>query len=370
MNVATIRSLKAAVLLIAYAICVLSVGAANLDGSINGAGDNWDLVPENPNGQPFTGGSTTESDLVAESSTFHRWDGLTTSDVGFDDNRGDVINFYTEWDAVNLYIAVSGPTVPFNMWTNPSDPDGNGDQGDLFIAIDTSGGTPSGGLIAEDGHNSFGGARAVDFEGWEPDYVLGVQFVDNGGGGNGNANLEETGTHNVVAGEAQGQNDGGFDWNADVNGSAGYDTFNGNAGEFEFAIPWTMLGYASIPVGDELRFSIYTTGNFAGSDAYDSATGLGQATVFEQLGDHPGDIDTGGLLGSSDGGFQSGGGTMPDGSFPSANFVGDPLNNAPSRNDEVDTISEWFSVSVPEPSSVALMLLGAVALIGRRRRIR
>lgn len=156
-------------------------------------------------------------------------------------------------DATNLYLAVTGPTVPFNAFFEGG-PFVDNDQGDLFIAIDTNNFT-GGFLQALNSHNTFGGVRAVDFNFWDPDYVVGVLFVDNGGGGGGFADLVQTPLQIPLAGEAQNLMDGGFDWHATINPAAAYDTFNNNAGEFEFTIPWTTLGFpiGGPPQGDRIR---------------------------------------------------------------------------------------------------------------------
>ncbi len=345
----------------AYFAAALAVQAApTIDGSIT-AGDGWTLATEAAYAQPYTGGgSTTTSDLVGESSSFHWWDG--NNDHAFDDNRGDVINFHFASDYNFLYLAVAGPTAPFNSF---NDAGGTDDQGNLYIAIDSSLGSASGQLSAQDGHNNFG-TMAVDFMGWTPTHILGVQYVDNGGGGGGYADLQETGTHLTLAGEWQNQNNGGFDWHATINSSAAYDTYNGNAGEFEFRIPWTMLGLSlgGPPPGESLRFAVYVTQNMAGYDAYDSGPGLGNGGPYEQIGDNPGDPDTGGQWGPSDPGSIAG-------SFPGSNENTD-LSLSPSHDDGVDTIQEYYSVTinaVPEPGTMALIGIGAgIAFAARRRR--
>lgn len=341
-----------------------AIGAPTLDGAI-GPGDGYVLLTEAGASQPVFGGSGSASDSVAESSAFNAWDGFLNNNISMSDNRGDLINFYISADANNLYIAVAGPTGMFNNWFE-SDSRASNDIADVFVAIDTAGTGPSGSLNAASGHKGFGGAKAVDFRGWTPSHVLGVQYANNGGGGTGWANLEITGgTLNQIAAEGQSLGNGGFDWAAGFNGAAGYDTHNGSAGELEFAIPWTALGFASMPLGQDLRFAGFTTHNYANSDAYDSFPGVGNNGPFEQIGDNPGDPDWDGsnfLWGSSDPGSFGG-------SQPGADFVGEPLNGTPGPYDGIDTIEQYFVWNVvPTPGS-GIVLFGAAALgLHRRRR--
>lgn len=157
----------------------------------------------------------------------------------------------------------------------------------------------------------------MDFDGWTPGFVLGVQFVDNGGGG-GRGDLVSRPSQVQIAVEAQNQQDGGFDWHAGFKSGApaAYDTWNMNAGEFEFAIPWSLLGLplAGTSPGDPMRIAAYTTQNLKHFDAYDSAPGLGNAAVHEALGDDPDDPDDMGQLGATDFSMMQG----REGSIPSA----------------------------------------------------
>lgn len=333
----------------------------NVNGRIGTAGDSWNLLTEAAHAAPITGGSALYSDDRFESSAYNTWDGINNSNVPFADNRGDLINFLVSSTPTHLYVAVAGPTAVFNNWFNQGDSRGNGDVGDLFIAIDTSGGAAAGSLRADRGHKGFGGVKGVDFLGWTPSHVLGVQFVNNGGGGNGLANLELTGnTFNQVASSAQGVNSGGFMWNADINGTAAYDG-GGPAGEFEFMIPWSMLGFSSEPVGLDLRFNAYVTHNYAQSDAYDSLPGVGNGSAHEQIGDNPGDPDW--IAGS----FAPG--ATDAGSFgqPGADFIGD-INFNPGPFDGIDTMEEYLTWRVvPTPGTAALLLLAGIAIVRRGR---
>lgn len=352
------------------AFCLFSsvvLGQPTLDGSIT-PGDGYTFLPENVYSAPLTGGQSGTSDLVGETASYNYWDGINNISRGWNDNRGDVINAYLTYDANHLYIAVAGPTLPFNSFTDPGN-GGNNDQGDLFVAIDAAGGTASGFVSASNGHPGFSGegVRAVDFLGWTPTHIIGVQYVDNGGGGGGWATVYAVTNATVVAGEQQGQTNA-FAWNAGINASAGYDSHNNNAGEFEFRIPWTMLGYPALPASVEIRFTVYTTHNFGGSDIFDSGPGYGQISNYEEVGDFPGDLDQVGanlFLGAGDAG------TIPAGSFPGANYV-DPgvydYTATPNRLDEIDTIESYYAVMVPEPGTIALMLTGALVAGWRLRR--
>lgn len=339
----------------------VATAGPTINGSVSGS-EGWNLLTEAAAAGPYLGGSATHSDRIAESSSFHWWDGINNQDRAFTSNRADLINFHVSADQNHLYIALTGPTAMFNAWIDGNGQ--NGDVGDLFIAIDAGGGAASGHLSAQNGHSGFGATKAVDFKGWRPSHIIGVQYVDNGGGGGGRANLEQTGPGGGVQlrNASQGVNDAGFVWNAGINASAGYDTFDGNAGELEFQIPWAALGLdGGAAVGLPLRFAAYLTQNFGLSDAYDSLPGIGNGIVHEEIGDAPGDPDSGGQWGASDPGSNFG-------SAPGANFVGD-LSLSPGHDDGVDTIEEYLTWTAPIPAPGAgLMLAIAAAFAGRRRR--
>lgn len=345
--------LRNIVLVVFTLVGTAAFGVPTIDGSISGS-EGWLHFTEDPDARPVVGGSTTHSDNIGESSSFFWRDDLNSVNHTFQDNRADVMEFYVAHDVNNLYLAVAGPTAPFNSFT---DTGGNNDQGDLFIAIDTGGGSPSGSLNVTGTHNSFAGVRAVDFLGWTPSYFVGVQYVDNGGGSGGRANLEQAGTHNVGADEGNFTSDGGFQWRATINGSATYDSVNGNAGEFEFQIPWNLLGLSSggPSAGQPLRFAMYITQNFAQYDPYDSGPGFGNGTSHEQIGDNPGDPDSAGQFGPSDAGSLH---------SPGSDYTAD-LSLSVGHDDGVDTIEEHYSFVVnvvPEPGSIVMMGLGLLGI--------
>ncbi|MBU0679176.1 MAG: PEP-CTERM sorting domain-containing protein [Verrucomicrobia bacterium] len=151
-------------------------GGVVVDGSVSG-GEGWTLLTEDPDARPVLGGDSSTSDFIGESAAYTYGD--SSSDTVFTDNRADIITVLWAADDDFFYLAVRGPTVPFN---NFSDAGGNNDQGDLYVAIDTSGGSAGGSRTAATGHDSYG-AKAVDFLGWTPTHVVGIQYVDNGGGG-------------------------------------------------------------------------------------------------------------------------------------------------------------------------------------------
>lgn len=338
-----------------------SVQAAvpTVNGSVNPVAEGYIHLTEAGFAAPLPGGQTTKSDFAGETASYNWWDGINNVNVPANDNRGDVIDVFMNYDAQRLYLAVRGPTALFNSWGD--NPGASNDIGDLFLAIDAGGGAAAGSLRADQSHNSFGGPKAVDFNGWRPTHVVGMQYVDNGGGGGGFANLMSTGlSPSMIAGESQSLANGMFDWAAAVNASAGYDIINGNAGEYEIAIPWSMLGLSGAPnAANPLRIAAYTTQNFGQADVYDSAPGWGNSFAFEEIGDCPGDPDTGGQLGACDPGSFVG-------SLPGSNFVAN-LNFNPGRLDGIDTIEEYFQVSIPEPATLLLAALGVAAIRARRR---
>jgi hypothetical protein len=336
-----------------------ALAAPTIDGSITG-GEGWTIFTESGYAQPYLGGSSTTSDNTTETSQYHWWDGLTSTDKSFATGpRGGVNNLYFYWDATHLYLGVTAGTAPFNNWFE-SGTAGSGDQGNLYIAVDTNGGTQ---LNANSAHTSFL-RKAVDFDGWQPDYIVGVEYFNNGGGGTGWANLEQTITHTVVAGNAQATG-GSFEWTAA--------SIGGGLAHYEFKISWSLLGFTSRPAdGTALKLAMYTTQNFADFDAYDSAPGIGNRTPggsepFEQIGDNPRDVDTLGRLGASDDFIPS--------SYPGSNYVLPGFYSADINNDynlvghgdEIDTIEEYFVLTIPEPGTVWLTLVGVFAVGWRLR---
>ena len=361
-----------------------SISAAPaLDGSIGSEG--WIHLVESIHAEPVAGGLPSSSDFVGEVSAQHRWDNVGGVDVDLGSPRGDIQNLFVQWDATHLYLGVEGPTVPFRDWAP------GGEEGDLYIALDTRGGTAnnlSDSLTADDGHKTLHNVndpQAIDFFGWQPTYIVGVDWVDNTDftAGDGFANLEATGSHTVMAGEGHGVNNGGFEW------AAGFDAGQ-SRGVFEFALLWTDLGLSGPPTDEELRLAAYTTADFDFFDGYDSGPGIGQSDTgpYEEVGDHPGDLDSGlhgddnpqiaGTHDASDGllGDTGNDDLSLSGSFPGSNYVNptNGINNyaaTPGPSDEIDTIQEYMVINiVPEPGTVTLLLIATGMLIARKRWIR
>lgn len=350
----TVRSAIILAAAVAPASCLAPRAAAqcvNVDGRVQRSSEGWNLLTEAANTAPSIGGSATMSDAIAESSGFNWWDGLTNSNIAMNDNRGDIQQVFWYADADALYLAVNGPTVPFNSFGD-NGPKASNDQGDMFIVIDVNLNNPAIDPVVNTtaaGSTAIFGFRAVDFSNtfaFSPSHVFAIQYVDNGGGGGGRARLEGLAPYSISGNLSQGVNVGGLVWDAQINGSASYDTHNQNAGEFEARIPWASLGLAARPApGVQIGLAVFTAQNFNNSDAYDSAPGVGNGTFFEQIGDCPGDQDTGatGTLGACDS-------TSLGSSQPGANFVSSITfnQNFVGPQDEVDTIAAHFRI-VPTP---------------------
>ncbi len=304
-----------------------------IDGVVDFPTEGWTRLLE-ANSRPFLpGGSAVASDAVGESSTFHWWDGINNVDVAMNDNRGDIIDIHYAPDVAvartPYYLAVRGPTAPFTPFVEQTAA-GSGDVGDLFVAIGNPR-LPDDFVAARAGHPGFGSGpehKAVDFFGWLPRWIVGVQFYDTTTG-DGFARIYDVQTGQMWD-AAPNDPSAPFLWTAAIatGADAAFDTFNQNAGVFEFEIPREIVPLMGRYV------AAYTTQNFAGSDAYDSAPGIGQPTMFEQIGDCPGDPDSDGQLGACDPGSSFG-------STASANFVAvlsDGITNPVGPGDGVDTI--------------------------------
>ena len=346
---------------ISSATIIASGTPSAIDGTIDGA---YTHLTEDPFAGPTSGGSATDSDSLNELSASHAWDGVLNNDIFVGFSRGDIQQLNATWDASNLYLTLSGPTIHHNSFSG-GDARSDNDYGDVFIAVDAGSyqNAASGSLATSAGWGNdasglgFSGAKAVDFDGWTPNGILAVQYVDNGGGGGGYAEWASL-TGGTVAGGGQGTTTNGFSWQSDL------------ANTMEFSISWQQLGYA---VGFDptqpgtlgtVRLAAYTTANYNMSDAFDSGPGFGNVTLYEEIGDSPGDPDSGGQLGASDPGSFAG-------SLPGANEIGGGPTNVVGHADGIDTIEGYisfdFGTLIPEPSSVLLFGLGILFFIGRRR---
>ena len=325
-----------------------------LDGMVGG-GEGYTHLTEYPFAGPVPASSsdpsaTSNSDFIGETASRFYYDPAAGFSVNLGADRADIQQFHVTWDATNLYLSLSGPTIGYNSWNGPDGSRSNedGDQGDIWIAIDTN--AVASGNLAATATPQFNteGVRAVDFEGWSPTHMIGVQYVNNGGGGTGWAILNEIGVGNSGA-EGHGIADGGFDWQVDTGGNG-----------YEFQVPWSALGFTGPPV-QEMRFSAYTTQNDGGWDVYDSGPGTGNGGPFEQIGDFLGDTDTGlpGTDADNDGAVV--------GFAPGSNLVDLTGYVGPSHADEVDTIGEYWAIQVPEPTTGLLILLSGLGLLRRRR---
>ncbi|MBN8644701.1 MAG: hypothetical protein J0L61_05605 [Planctomycetes bacterium] len=327
-----------------------SAQCVSVNGRVDRAVEGWTLLTEAANCVPSIGGSASSSDAVAESSGFNWWDGINSVNVPMNDNRGDIIQLFWYADSQYLYLACTGPTLPFNSFTD-NGPKASNDQGDLYIVLDASLNSGTDPIVNTPavGSTQCFGFRAVDFSntfGFSPSHVFAVQFVDNGNGGGGRAKFESLSPYSATPDIPQQNETAGILWHATLNSSAAYDTRNQNAGEFEVRIPWSSLGFPGRPgPGFQIGLAAFTAQNFASSDAYDSAPGIGNGTFFEQIGDCPGDQDAGpsGTLGACDAGSFGA-------SQPGANFVASLTFQQAfvGPQDEVDTIAAHFRF-VPTP---------------------
>lgn len=336
-------------------------GTPTLDGYVNPITEGWTLLTEHTFARPVRGGSENHSDAIGEQSSKTIYDTNADPDVGdfnsidisTEGHDADIEDIFVTWDTNYLYISVVGPNA-FHTGFDAVD------RADLFVAIDTSNSrisdiTP----VARKGGDMFN--KNIDFAGWQPDYFIGVEYINNGGG-SGYAQINRayystngTVTNTVILGTDSVPN----------SISTNAFEFNGrrDTAATEFRIAWSVFG--GKPSGSTWNFAVYTTGNLDNYDAYDSAPGIGQSsTGFEVLGDVPFDGDhvgTGfcggcnagcgdgivdpvtGVLDSS-GGYgeddhHTGVGCSSGAKVPSSD------NTNPFNNNEVDTVQGYFQVA-------------------------
>lgn len=340
-------------------VCAASGSTPAIDGSLNEAA--WDsgstsgastrYIPEYTHAFPSPSRSTnTGSDYAGESAarTFWSW-GTTPTVTTLSSGDADVKGFWVTSDANNLYLGVSQICA---IWPGRYS---NNDYVDLFIAIDTD--NTTGNAVYRDAAIW---NKRVDFAGWNPDYVIGVERI--GGAGDYAALIKWNGSAwtDVRAG-------GTFAYGA-------YWAGDYNACTLEFKIPYTDLlasPWLRPPAGAVWNFAIYTTHDSDNYDVYDSGPGIGNSLFFEQIGDYPRDADY--ACGISDPVDIANGGTdsnetLCGDAFGSNiyqdsdnSYVGDdPLDggNQPGSDnhngDDKDTIMEYYAVEMDASSCYPL----------------
>jgi len=336
-------------------------GTPTLDGFVNPVAEGWSLLTERTFARPVQGGSAIHSDSVGEGAAKTIYDtnadpdvsDFNNVDISTEGHDADIEEVYITWDSNHLYIAVVGPNAFHTGFGAP-------DRADLFIAIDTNDSRISDTApVAREGGDMF--YKKIDFAGWRPEYFVGLEWINNGGG-SGYAQISRAYyatngavTNTVILG-------GDHTPNTLTNSVL---EFNGrrDTAATEFRIAWSVFG--GRPNGLPWNFAVYTAGNLDNYDAYDTAPGTGQSsTGFEVLGDVPFDGDhvgtnfcggcnsgcgdgvvdpVTGVLDSS-GGYgeddhHTGAGCSSGAKVPSSD------NTNPFNNNEVDTIQGYFQVA-------------------------
>lgn len=336
-------------------------GSPTLDGYVNPVDEGWTLLNEEFFARPFIGGSEIHSDTIGESAAKTIYDtnadgdvsDFSSLDISTEGHDADIEDVYVTWDTNYIYFAVTGPNAFHTGF-------GVTERADLFIAIDTNNSRISDtSPVAREGGDMF--AKNIDFAGWKPEYFIGLEWINNGGG-SGYAQISRayystngTVTNTTIAGADHTPN-----------------TLTNSALEFfgrrdtaitEFRIRWSVFG--GRPSGAPWNFAVYTTGNLDNYDAFDTAPSLGQSsTGFEVLGDVPFDGDHvgtnhcggcnagcgDGVVDPVTGVVDSSGGYGEDdhhtgAGCPSGAKVASSDNSNPFNNNEVDTIQEYFQVA-------------------------
>lgn len=252
-----------------------------IDGSVDD--DRYYHLVEANYAGPYAGGSFSDSDFIGESSASIYYDsagiGLSTLDSGGD---ADIQQVRVATDPNYLYVLVEGPTAL--GWLNEAD------RANVYVAIDSpmlESNTDSGSLCDSEPNAPAG--RMVNFKGWDPDVVVELIWMDE-------AVLWSSDTEG-------GWQPIGASANLAVIPSASSPDFHyaGEFGTYEFAIPWSRLGYdESVFDPQNIKLSVYTTAdeNTDGRsdwDVFDQAPGVGQGCTglgcHERIGDDPGDSD-------------------------------------------------------------------------------
>jgi hypothetical protein len=294
----------------------------DIDGNVNGSNEGYTFLSEAAFAGPYQGGSTTTSDFVGESAATVYYTGVAyasrvknnlsgvTADLQYANARAGTCFFY---------LQVEGPSAVNS---------GGSDLANLFIAIDRDGGSATN-LAAPAG-------RAVDFSGWQPDYVVELVWQgDTSTAGNLYTRSGASWTSVAFPRLAAAANTGALYNASDCASLDAGDIlyFNDTSVKgFEFAIPWTLLG-GKPASSTQLRLGAYTTTNDSGFDVYDQAPGVGQGCsglgCHERIGDEPHDVDSG----------STGGDLTPY----AGRTIGDD-GDAPGSDpfSDVDTIEEYF----------------------------
>lgn len=288
---------------------------------------------------PYAGGSEENSDAIGEPSASR----LTDSSGELTDLEGlglqaDVQQVYVSTDPDYLSVVVQGPNAL--GWSGL-------DVANLYIAIDVpirESGTGSGSDC--DPYPNAPAGRAVNFKGWDPDWV--VEITDPV-----NALLwesDEDGGWNLVA--------SAINMEAELSGAPLGLYYAADSEGYEVAIPWARLGYQESEFDPQtVRLSVYTTGdeNVDGRsdwDVFDQAPGAGQggtgAGAPEALADNPGDSDCSDESSLLDSDYTHGPGTSAEGTARSGSDPGLPELVDGLTIGDVDTIETYFEVVVLE----------------------
>ncbi|HMP35780.1 MAG TPA: SdrD B-like domain-containing protein, partial [Kiritimatiellia bacterium] len=265
----------------------------------------YQLLTEAGFAAPYVGGSTSASDFIGESSarsiTFGTTGSTNTTVLVGSFNHGDVANVYAYGDARYLYVLVSGPGAL--GWDNEPD------RMNVYLALDVVGRNSNNDSATTNTLNdrlSNSGAlgptapngRLVNFKGWDPDYVVELVWRGVNQGVDAPANLYAA---NGTIGNWSLATTFLYQDVADTLSALVRPYYSRTFQQYEFAIPWTNLGFATVPAPtNRFRLAAYTTadentGGVSAWDVADSAPGIGQGPTglgaHERVGDDALDTD-------------------------------------------------------------------------------
>jgi len=309
-----------------------------VDGNVD-AGRYYHLAEANF-AAPYAGGSFSDSDFVGESSASTYYNssglGLSTFTSGGD---ADIQQIRVASDPNYLYVIVEGPTAL--GWDNEAD------RANLYVAIDVptlQSNTDTGNQCDTEPNAPAG--RMINFKGWDPDAV--IELIWQG---------------SSVLWTSDGS--GGWQQIASAGNEASLPSavtpefyYGGEFGAYEFAIPWSQLGYTeSVFDSQNVKLSVYTTAdeNTDGRsdwDVFDQAPGVGQGCTglgcHERIGDDPGDSDciNGAVPLLSD--FTPYVGATADNTAVPASDSDLGSNLSGLAGNDIDTIEEYFTFDVFE----------------------